>query len=944
MEDGGPPAEKLMDDFFRSVGLQRKKVAKDGSCLFRAVAEQVLLCQSLHTQVRARCVQFLKDNRGHYEAFIEGDFEDYLCKIQDPQHWVGEVEINALAVIYKRDFMIFQEPGKPAVNITANRFKDQVQLCFLNGNHYDSVYPVGHIQNTAFCQSLLYELLYERVFREERSVLASAQRGGRSSELTDDHMTACPSSDESETEDPIWWEPGRGRGRGRGRGLSERLRRSLNPTLLRNVDYDVWLTSKRVQQKMDFCMAAGMQYSEGDRCQVCLEGGGRSYSGSIRKVSPSNGPVTVFIEELGRHHPDHPPPPPTTWLASLKAPLPNQNTTFTSISHPPAVAPPTATVSTAEQRTPSPLLLTTTSSSSAPIFIAPVAPPPGGAHFYLPHTSSAPSSYLSAPPRSSSSSSSSRSDGPAPGEVSVSPVQELMDRWIDITVNPVPQDPINQPSLPKNLMPSVTQNLLPSVAQQSGSHPTLPQPCVPQNPLHPNPVSQSSVPQPYVHQPSVPQPSVSQHPVPQHPEPQHPEPQLSGPQHPVPQPSGPQHPLPKHPVPQPSEPQHPEPQHPVPQPSVPQHPEHQPSVPQHPVPQYPEHQPSPSVPQHPVHQPSVPQHPEPQPPVPQHPEPQPSVPQYPEPQPSVPQGCWGTGCHLQPPPAPFTPSPLPEPSQGAVPLQQLSQLYQDPLYPGFPVGSAGDMLPTPDYSSNKTGDDLPHDVNVLRWFFNLGVKAYSNPMFPPYMYLLPLQQHTHTMHPPPLAPIPPRDPTPVLWQQSATPPPGHPSSGPGYPGASSPALQLSGPGPRHPELEGYRATGANRANWVSEPKFQDTMVAMTTAPHGNCPTTALYGPVTNTPNSDPHGNHYHGYRANYHSPAGAYAHMGAGPSVGLGMEAWKGPESGSSNQRGRRGYPQRGGGGERRGRGNRRGYGARGVGPNYSQYSPTPRTRDQGYY
>lgn len=34
-------AEKLMDDYLRSLDLHRKKVAKDGSCLFRAVAEQV---------------------------------------------------------------------------------------------------------------------------------------------------------------------------------------------------------------------------------------------------------------------------------------------------------------------------------------------------------------------------------------------------------------------------------------------------------------------------------------------------------------------------------------------------------------------------------------------------------------------------------------------------------------------------------------------------------------------------------------------------------------------------------------------------------------------------------------------------------------------------------------------------------------------------------------
>lgn len=33
--------EKLMDEHLRANGLHRKKIAKDGSCLFRAVAEQV---------------------------------------------------------------------------------------------------------------------------------------------------------------------------------------------------------------------------------------------------------------------------------------------------------------------------------------------------------------------------------------------------------------------------------------------------------------------------------------------------------------------------------------------------------------------------------------------------------------------------------------------------------------------------------------------------------------------------------------------------------------------------------------------------------------------------------------------------------------------------------------------------------------------------------------
>lgn len=300
----------MMDDYLKSLGLQRRKIAKDGSCLFRAVAEQVLHCQSLHTKVRARCVEFLRKNRKTYEAFIEGDFEDYLHKLQDPQQWVGEVEINALAVMYKRDFLIFQEPGKPAVNITSNDFTDRVLLCFLNGNHYDSVYPISHLKNAALCQSILYELLYDGVFKVDQSVLAQCQRAGRNDVLSDDNLPLCGSSDESETDagETLWVEseapaaPKHNKGRGRrGTQLPERVRRSLNPTLFRNIDYDIWHKTKRAQQKMDYHIAAGMQFSVGDRCKVCLDGSGRGYTATIKQLSTDNGLVTVYSEDFGQN-------------------------------------------------------------------------------------------------------------------------------------------------------------------------------------------------------------------------------------------------------------------------------------------------------------------------------------------------------------------------------------------------------------------------------------------------------------------------------------------------------------------------------------------------------------------------------------------------------------------------------------------------------------------
>ena len=62
------PAAASMDCYLRSQGLYRKKVAKDGSCLFRAVAEQVLHSQSRHIDVRMACVDYLRKHREKFEA------------------------------------------------------------------------------------------------------------------------------------------------------------------------------------------------------------------------------------------------------------------------------------------------------------------------------------------------------------------------------------------------------------------------------------------------------------------------------------------------------------------------------------------------------------------------------------------------------------------------------------------------------------------------------------------------------------------------------------------------------------------------------------------------------------------------------------------------------------------------------------------------------------
>ncbi|CAJ1085750.1 OTU domain-containing protein 4 isoform X2 [Xyrichtys novacula] len=964
--------------------------------------------------------------------------------------------------MYKRDFQIFQEPGRPAVNITDNNFKDKVRLCFLNGNHYDSVYPVSRIKNAALCQSILFELLYDDVFKADKSSLGVCQKGTTRPRdpLIDDNMVTCASSDESDVDagEPVWVDNGtsttaprhNNRGRGRGRALSERVWRSLNPTLLRNIEYDVWLKTKRAQQKLDYSIAAGMQFSVGDRCQVSLEGSGRSYNATVKEVPSDNGLVTVFVEELGKRqcvplwrlrpcdenswstvvnrdkklsngHGDweekgkgkgrgkHIPVSSSvttataqgssgrvqkqhSWpsqanaeeggakpsrksvssvdkafgiteeqrlakeeekmnVALVEIQLRDENSfpalgaqsgsqgdggrkkgaekrrsqrnktkspvediralSPSSGERPKSSSPPLTTTATSSANT-----AETTTPTTKPRAAPPSADSDAAPAFPSSHKASSPSapSYASAaagPPVSPTAA--------AAGPGGAVPSSASLFSFITPVLPPASSPPTSHAPFLPSLPPSSSSS---APAPSSVSTPTFiapiaPSPSVAQGALHPSSLSRSSTPvSPLPHSPSPPLVSSSpltqtgaQIPQNQTRLPQV-DPQMCPPQNqdhisesqpivftqtplslphnqsrvqtavsenqpnqtpltqdqtqiptsltqkqtpPVQDPAEIQTPLIQNqtqmqtpfaqnktlPFLPPNQTQLTQTQTPTignhaqihtsltPNQTLLSLPQTQTCTPQlqsqsqpntevtqipttvpqisasHPLPHYPpqsepeevQDQSSYSLPpQAPV---SVPQPPVPHPqPHVQHPHPsqvpnpssqtQSESPPHPAPQQSHPShpSHLPQSLPAHPPPLSSQPSSIP----GTVPLEQLSQLYQDPLYPGFPQGEKGQPVPLPPMSTSRSGDDLPQDINVLRFFFNLGVKVYSMPMFPPYVYLFPLQQ-AHAMHPKmpsrspspsPNPPYPPSNPPPRPQEHYPQYPPNSASMHPQY--------------------------------------------------------------------------------------------------------------------------------------------------------------------
>ncbi|XP_064568938.1 putative bifunctional UDP-N-acetylglucosamine transferase and deubiquitinase ALG13 [Zonotrichia leucophrys gambelii] len=332
-------SEVAMDEYLGSLGLYRKMTAKDASCLFRAVSEQLFSSQIHHAEVRKACVSYMRQHQSRFESYVEGSFEKYLERLGDPKESAGQLEISALSMMYKRDFIVYRYPGKAPTRATDNGFEDKILLCCSGNGHYDSVYTKQFQENAAICQAVLYEILYKDVFGMDEEELRSAVEVFRSGSKKNRNSAPVGSEDanfgclhekvprnpsEKRLDD---WEgndadnPQETKFR---QGIEEqkppenppkmpvpyKVLKALDSTIYRNVEFDVWLDSRKELQKTDYMVFAGRQYYLGDKCQVRLEPGEKYYNAHIQEVGQDSNTLTVFVEELAEKH--------TVPLANLK--------------------------------------------------------------------------------------------------------------------------------------------------------------------------------------------------------------------------------------------------------------------------------------------------------------------------------------------------------------------------------------------------------------------------------------------------------------------------------------------------------------------------------------------------------------------------------------------------------------------------------------------------
>ncbi|XP_029411883.1 putative bifunctional UDP-N-acetylglucosamine transferase and deubiquitinase ALG13 isoform X2 [Nannospalax galili] len=267
----------------------------------------------------------MKENQQVFESYVEGSFEKYLERLEDPKESAGQLELRALSLIYNRDFILYRYPGKPPTHVTDNGYEDKILLCCSNNGHYDCVYSKQYQSSAGICQAILYEILYKDVFVVDEETLKTAvdlfrsgSRRNRSNALTGNVETCTEhrSSTQDRIEErgaccniestPETYNEGKEESK-----FSEnpsrmlfpyKVLKALDPEIYRNIEFDAWLDSRKELQKSDYMEYAGRQYYLGDKCQVCLEPGGKYYNAHIQEIGNDKKSVTVFIEELAERH------------------------------------------------------------------------------------------------------------------------------------------------------------------------------------------------------------------------------------------------------------------------------------------------------------------------------------------------------------------------------------------------------------------------------------------------------------------------------------------------------------------------------------------------------------------------------------------------------------------------------------------------------------------
>ena len=143
--------EKIAQEI-KTRGLLEKDIRSDGHCLYAAVADQLdqsglkieLSGMPAYKVVRREASAYIESHPEDFVPFLEEPLEEYVTKVRDTGEWGGQLELSALAQVYKLDVNVLQAEGRVEKIGTGGQDNKEIWLAYYRhsfglGEHYNSL-------------------------------------------------------------------------------------------------------------------------------------------------------------------------------------------------------------------------------------------------------------------------------------------------------------------------------------------------------------------------------------------------------------------------------------------------------------------------------------------------------------------------------------------------------------------------------------------------------------------------------------------------------------------------------------------------------------------------------------------------------------------------------------------------------------------------------------
>ncbi|XP_023014868.1 uncharacterized protein [Leptinotarsa decemlineata] len=249
-----------VDGWLDSLGLYRKNIAYDETCLFRAICEQVFGGQVYHERVRKECIAYARKS---YKEFVnlgigQKDWFIHLNELEKHMVVCGDIELCIISRKYNRDIIIFDASKQMVFDFTKRNLPEVFLLCLLDKDHYDVIFKKDYIATYGFCQSVIYKVLYEKVFKifnveeivnhmlYDKNIITQSELEKKNmldEECNSESLNIQEESDELEEKSfsstnlaPFPF----------------KVAKALDPTIYRNIEYDSWGEVRREMRLGDW--------------------------------------------------------------------------------------------------------------------------------------------------------------------------------------------------------------------------------------------------------------------------------------------------------------------------------------------------------------------------------------------------------------------------------------------------------------------------------------------------------------------------------------------------------------------------------------------------------------------------------------------------------------------------------------------------------------------